>query len=43
MNKEDMTTKTPSVQKALNRLISEEIAAGMFYNGCLLAVGEIPD
>lgn len=43
MNKEDMTTKTPSVQKALNRLISEEIAAGMFYNGCLLAIGEIPD
>lgn len=37
MDKDDMTTKIPSVQKALNRLISEEFVAGMFYNCCLTA------
>lgn len=43
MNKEDMTNTIPSVQKALNKLISEELAAGLFYNGCLLAAGAITD
>ena len=36
-----MTTKIPSVQRALNKLIAEEFIAGMFYNGCLLAAAKV--
>ena len=37
MDNDEMTNKSPSVQKILNKLISEEIAASMFYNGCMIA------
>lgn len=46
MQKEDdimHKNETTSVQKTLNKLISEELIAGMFYNGCILAVGQTID
>lgn len=41
MKTEDLTIKTPSIQRILNKLIAEEIIANMFYNGCIYEAKEI--
>ena len=37
MKKEEMTTEDRQIQKVLNKILSEELVAHMFYMGCTVA------